>query len=370
MSRRVLDRIVRQAGWVALAAVAVGIAAVATGLGAGARSRTVGELIASWLFFAGIAAGAAAFRAFFRIVDARWARPLGVLGGIQVGFAPVAALVLVVVLASARSAPWVANATGWFGTRALVARELAANGVLFGLAYLWFRRRPGRPDAPRARAVAYCLVYAVVLSLWAFDFVLGPDPTWESTLVGPYVFTTAFIAGTGVVMLHGLAVGALGERERRDAAILVLALAIFWFYLFWSQVLTTWYANLPEEIGFALRRAVDGWGWVVIAVVALVFVAPFVGLIHPAGRRSSRLLGAVLVAQLAGLWLDFHLLVVPSLSAPGSAPLVPRDALIAVGMLGAFVLSVSPAVRRELALGREDSAQERGGANGREVQRA
>ncbi len=339
----------------AVGAVAVGLVAIATGLGPGAAPRTTGALIASWLFFAGLAAGASAFRAFFRIVPARWARPLSAISARLVAFFPAAAVVLALVLASAVRTPWVADPSGWLATRALVAREVGATALLFLLAWLGARR--GRSDAPpRALAVAYCLAYAVVLSIWAFDFVLGPDPVWGSTLVGPYLFMAAFLAGTGTLVLLALLVGALGQRERRDAGALVFALGIFWAYLFWSQFLTMWYANLPDEIGFGLRRAVDGWGWVVLAVIGLVFVLPFVALLHPAGRRSPRFLGAILVAQLVGLWLDCHLLVVPSLTPRGSAPLAWRDVLVALGMLGAFVLSVGPAIGRELRTARPAAA--------------
>ncbi|HEX9050414.1 MAG TPA: hypothetical protein VF841_07790 [Anaeromyxobacter sp.] len=343
----------RGAAVAASGAVVAGLAAAATGLGPAVAPRTTGALIASWLFFAGVVAGAAAFRAFFRIVDARWARPLAPLARLPAAFLPSAAVVLALILASAVRAPWVADARGWLGTRALVAREVAANAVLFALA--WLVLRPGRGRS-RALAVAYCLVYAVVLSIWAFDFVLGPDPVWGSTLAGPYVFMAAFLAGTGLVVFLGLALGVLGHRERRDAGALVFALGIFWAYLFWSQFLTLWYANLPDEIGFALRRAADGWGWVVLAVIGLVFVAPFVALLHPAGRRSPRFFGAIVAAQLAGLWLDFHLLVVPSLSPRGSPPLVWRDVLIGLGMLGAFVLSIAPAIGRELRARRPAAA--------------
>jgi hypothetical protein len=343
--REVEAGIGRRAAWFAAGAVVLGVAAVATGLGPGSGPRTVAALIASWLFFAGASAGATAFRAFFRVVDARWARSLGVLGGAQAAFAPAAAVVLVVILAWAGRAPWVADASGWLATRNLVVRQVAVNAVLLGLAYFWFRPRADRREPPsRAKAVAYCIVYSAALSAWAFDFVLGPDPVWGSTLIGPYVFMGAFLAGTSAVTLLAVATGAIAEKERRDAGAFVFALAIFWAYLFWSQFLTMWYANIPDEIAFGLRRAVDGWGWVVLAVIGLVFVVPFVGLLHPAGRRSSSFLGAVAVAQLVGLWLNCHLLVVPSLSARGTPPFALRDVAIALGMLGAFALSVAPAV--------------------------
>jgi hypothetical protein len=364
----------RRGAWAAVAAVAIGVAAVATGLGPDEAARTSGALVASWMFFAGIAAGAAAFRAFFRIVDARWARPLAPVAGALAGFAPAAVLLLAFVVSRVVVAPWVANASGWLAPRSLAVRELATGALLLGFAWLWFGERPGRREAPsRGAAVAYLLAYAAVLSVWGFDFVVGPDPVFASTLVGAHVFVGAFVAATGAVVLVGLAAGVLPEASRRDAGALVLALAIFWAYLFWSQFLTIWYANLPDEIGFALRRSVDGWGWVVLSAIGLVFAAPFVGLVHPAARRSRSFVGAILAAQLVGLWLDRHLLVVPSLSARGTPPIDLRDLAIAAGMLGVFVLSVAPGLGRALAPAGEpahDPGPAPDAAPGRQAQRA
>ena len=222
----------------------------------------------------------------------------------------------------------------------LGAREIGLALILFVVARLLLRSRTGGTKQPsRTVAVTYCLTYAVVLSVWAFDFVLGPDPIFESTIVGPYVFMAAFIAGTGLLTLLGLKGGALSEAQRRDAGALILALSIFWVYLFWSQYLTIWYGDLPQETAFALRRAQGGWGPVVLAVIGLVFAVPFLMLLNPRGRKSARVLEGVIVLQLVGLWLNCHLLVVPSLAAAGSSPITLRDVFIALGMLGGFVLS-------------------------------
>ncbi len=335
------------ARWGAIAAVVAGAAAFAIGVASGGAPRAFGVLIASWLFLAGAAMGAVAFRAIFRVIAARWAQPLAEIGGGLASFVPVAAALLVVILAGVRAAPWIPHPAGWLGTGALVVREVAVNAVLFGLAVAWFRRPAGGSGgiSPR-RAVTFSLAYAVVLSIWAFDFVLGPDPVAESTLVGPYLFMSAFTAGTDLVVLLGLRRGVLGERDRRDAASLVFALSVFWAYLFAAQFLTIWYGNLPEETGFALRRAVDGWLVVTLAVAALVWAIPFLGLLHPAGRRSPRLFAGILAGQLAGLWLNCQLLVVPSLAPRGTWPIGPRDLLIVAGMLGAFALSVARAPGR------------------------
>jgi len=159
------------------------------------------------------------------------------------------------------------------------------------------------------------------------------------------VFMSAFVAGTGVVTLLAIAGKKLSDSERADVGAFMLALSIFWGYLFWSQYLTIWYGNLPDEVNSALRRDAG----VVLTVVALVFAVPFVALLHPRSRSSPRILGGLVAVQLLGLWLNCHLLVVPSLAATGAAAVAPRDVLIGVGMLGAFALSSARTLRPVIA---------------------
>jgi hypothetical protein len=314
---------------VATIAVVAGAAAFATGLGEDDRARTYGTLAASWIFVAGVALGALAFRAMFTILGARWAQPMARLGGAALGFAPIALLVLLVITTGARA--WLQADSRWMSTSAVSSRELAVTAGLF-LCGFWSSRRA---------AVIYTIAFPIALSFWAFDLVLGADPVWESTMIGPLVFVLAFLGGTALVTLLAIGRGELDDAGRGDAAKLVFALSIFWAYLFWSQYLTIWYGNLPDEVGYALRRTEDGWGVVVLAVIGLVFALPFVTLLHPAGRRSALLLHALLALQLLGGWLECQLLIVPSLTARGEPALAVRDLLVALGLAGAFALSIA-----------------------------
>ncbi len=334
-----------RATWTAAGAVVLGVGAFVTGKGAVEATRTFGVFLAAWLFFAGLAMGAIAFRALFRVFGARWSRPLTDSAAGLSAFVPAAALLLLVVLAGAL--PRFATAAGWLSPASLIGRNVLLNAALFGFAWLRFRRPEGEAPPPTlSAAVGFLVLYGLVLSTWSFDFILGPDPIFGNTLIGPYLFTGAFLSGTALVTLMALARGSLSDRARRDAAALIFALAIFWVYLFCSQALTFWYGNLPDEVTWVLRRLTDGWTAVIWAVLLLVFALPFLGLLHPAGRRSPLVLAGVLAGQLVGLWLNCYLLVVPAFSPGGTSPFSVRDLLVSLGMLGIFVLAVAPALRK------------------------
>ncbi|HEU4734141.1 MAG TPA: hypothetical protein VFT22_39895, partial [Kofleriaceae bacterium] len=122
----------------ALIAIAAGVGALATGLGAAERPGTFGALIASWIFFTGLAAGALAFRALFRIIDAHWAQPMASLGGAMLGFAPVALGLLLVIVIAADLAPWLHADpdSAWMSAPAVAIRQLLATAALFGGGHL------------------------------------------------------------------------------------------------------------------------------------------------------------------------------------------------------------------------------------------
>jgi hypothetical protein len=73
------------------------------------------------------------------------------------------------------------------------------------------------------------------------------------------------IAATALVMvLHRNAPGFQGEITKsrmHDIGKMLFAFSIFWMYLFFSQYLVIWYANMPEETQFfeAPRLPVPWW---------------------------------------------------------------------------------------------------------------
>jgi len=334
-----------------LLAVAAGIVAFAWGTLGGNAPRTFGALIASWLFFAGAAMGALAFTAVLELSGARWAARLSAPASALTGFVPLAMVLLILIVAGLASwAPWFDRVSPgqafWLGVPFFAARELLGSVALFGFAYLGMRRGGGAvPEAREPRSsrtlVAFCLLFAVVLSCWAFDFILGPDPEWSSTLIGPHLFVGAAASGASMITLLGLASGRLEHKLRRDLGALVLTMSVLWGYLFWSQFLPIWYGNLPSEIAFVLRRMTGAWRFEAALVVLLSFVVPFVLLLGSRGKASARALAVATVAQLLGVWLERHLLVLPSLGLAGAGPFDLCGALVALGTLGAFVLTTA-----------------------------
>jgi hypothetical protein len=326
----------------AAAAVLAGALALAAAVAAGLAAPALAALAASWLFAAGCAAGGLAFAAAIRVTGGRWAASVLPAADASAGFfVPALALLALLALAARGFVPWIAEEQHRVAV-GLVVRQVAATAVLFWAGARFLGRVRRREDAPRvARAGAvYLFLYALVLSLWAFDFVIELDEGPSIAILPAFYFMGALLSGVAWVGLLTALRGADVPDARHDVGKLLFGLLVVWSYLLWSIFLPTWYANVPEESVALLARWRGGWKPVSVAVLVLVSAGPFWLLFaEPLKRRRGTLaLGAA--AVLVGLVAERFLLVVPSLALAPSAGAFALGGLVAAGVLGAFVLSV------------------------------
>jgi hypothetical protein len=326
----------------AAAAAALGVVALAAAAIAGVAAQAFAMLTASWLFCAGCAAGGLAFAAAIRVTGGRWASAVLPAADASAGFfAPALALLAVIALGAHAFVPWAHEHEGSLEL-GLVLRQLASTGVLFwaGARFLGrVRRREEQPRVVRAGA-AYLALYALVLSLWAYDFVVQLDEGPSIAIMPAFYFMGAFLSGVAWVGLVTALRGADDPDARHDIGKLLFGLLVLWTYLLWSIFLPTWYANVPEESEALLARWHGPWKPISLAVLVLVSAGPFWLLFAEPLKRRRGTLAAGAGAVLAGLVAERFLLVLPSLRLAPSVAAGALGALVAAGVLGAFVLAV------------------------------
>ena len=192
------------------------------------------------------------------------------------------------------------------------------------------------------------ITYAFVLSLVAFDLIMSLDPDWYSTLFGGYYFVGSFYSGIVALYLLSLVLGKRPElkewlhpRQFHDMGKLVMAFTLFTGYLFYAQFFVIWYANIPEETHYLIRRfRLAPWeqlGWLVLAMI--LFFPLFVLLSRRVKTRRPAMIALCLIV-LAGMWLERFILVVPSVWKGAGIPLGALEALITAGFLGLVLISV------------------------------
>lgn len=171
----------------------------------------------------------------------------------------------------------------------------------------------------RKFAPAFMAIFALVITLLAFDWVSGLTPEWYSDIFGVYLFAGGFLAalaGTTLGVAHLQGQGRL-EKVRRDhlynLGAFLFAFTVFWSYIGFAQYMLMWYANLPEEVVWYKVRLAGGWHPFTIALTVLHFIVPFFALVtrdakaHPG--RIKWVAGLMLTAHLMDLyWLIFPVL--------------------------------------------------------------
>lgn len=198
---------------------------------------------------------------------------------------------------------------------------------------------------PKLRKLAPAIVifYTITFSFFAWDFMMSLNPHWFSTLFGPFYFMGSFIAAIGCTIILSVLLKRylglneyLGQHHYWDMGKILQGFSLFWVYLMFSQFLPIWYANMPEETGFVIRRVVEEpfktFSWVVLTCC---FIFPFISLIPRTHKIVTPILVFISTVSFTGLFMDKLLLVVPSLADELSFGI--SYIMVTLGFMGAFI---------------------------------
>ncbi len=164
----------------------------------------------------------------------------------------------------------------------------------------------------------FLVLFAVTSSTSAWDWILSIDTHWFSTMIGWYVFASWFVSGMAAITLAVILLRENGylkmvtSEHLHDLGKFVFAFSIFWAYIWFSQFMLIYYANMPEEtIYFVERLSSDQYAPVFFVNLILNFFFPFLVLMTRDSKRHTVFLKLVCVVVLIGHWLDFYLMVTP-----------------------------------------------------------
>jgi hypothetical protein len=203
----------------------------------------------------------------------------------------------------------------------------------------------------RVYSTVFIILFAVTSSTAAWDWVLSIDTHWFSTMFGWYVFSSWFVAGLAAITLlivwlrqNGY-LTELNSSHLHDLGKYIFAFSIFWTYIWFSQFLLIYYANIPEETVYFVERLKSGrYAWVFFLNIILNFIFPFLVLMTRDSKRHTIFLKIVCTVILIGHWFDFYLMIMPgSLGENGGF------GLLEIGMAMIFAAGFIFVVLRSLA---------------------
>lgn len=317
--------------------------------------------LVNFLFWTGISQAGVVFSAMLYVTGARWGEPIRKIAEGMVAFLPVSLLLFPLLFWGLDTLfPWIHGSTTalhgtvaaervlWLHAPFHVVRDGIALLLLsvFSLVFVSYSLA-GRERTSRILSPILLILYGVVYTLLAFDLVMALDPHWISTLFGGYFFIGNFYVGLAAIAISTVLMRrrlSLDEKMTpslyHDLGKLIFGFSLFWFYLFFSQYLTIWYGNLPEETAYIIVRFKEfPWVYLSWAVLMLVWVIPFLALLGRNPKRNPLVLSLVSGFVVIGMWLERYVLVVPSLWHAEGFPLGWIELSITLSFLAAMLLT-------------------------------
>src|SRR5216684_3651911 len=197
----------------------------------------------------------------------------------------------------------------------------------------------------RKVAFASLPMFALFLTFGAFDWLMSLNYRWFSTMFGVYIF--AGTAGSSMSLLVLVITALRSAGYLKNVVTLehyhimgkwMLAFCVFWAYIGFSQYMLIWYANMPEETEYFIRRNTESWNALSLFLVIGRFFVPFAILLLQSIKKHPRQLCYVAAWILFMQMLDMYIIVLPALHGTGvHVSLWDFAALIAIGATLAFV---------------------------------
>jgi hypothetical protein len=346
-----------------LGAMALGV--VFSGIGAIIAQR---QFAFSWLFaftfFFTLCAGSLFWILVHHAVDAEWSvvvrRQLenvaSLLAVLALLFVPI--LLLAPVLyrwwtLTASADPLYAEKAPFLNAPFFVIRVVIYFTILIGAALLLrnFSVKQDQDGAARHTlrmrkiAVAGIPLFALSLTFAAFDWLMSLEYKWFSTMWGVYIFAGA--AGSSMSLLV-LVITALRSKGYLQSVVtiehyhimgkLMLAFCVFWAYIGFSQYMLIWYANIPEETSYFLRRNIESWNVLSTFLVIGRFFLPFPLLLLQGTKKRPGVLSAVAAWIVFMQLVDVYIIIMPMLHETGFTPhILDAVALLTIGSILALV---------------------------------
>lgn len=176
-------------------------------------------------------------------------------------------------------------------------------------------------------------------------WIMSIDAHWYSTMFSWYTFASVFVAGLSLIALYVVFLKNRGELEfvtnehLQDIGKFMFAFSIFWTYLWFSQYMLIWYANIPEETGYFKIRVQGPFRGIFFLNLFLNFLCPLLILMKKSPKRNWTLVTFMAVLIIFGHWIDFWQMVMPG-TLGSHAELMPFEFGIAALFVGIIMWRV------------------------------
>ncbi len=308
------------------------------------QNRPWAAFFVALLFFLGVTLLVLAFYAIQRVAQAGWSVVLfRVMEAITANMHYVSAIMLLFLIATAMHMnhlfPWmgegvvdptspnydaIIDGKKWYlNTPGWLIRSIFY--LLVWNAYRFFIRRDSiKQDNGDLKlhkrnyniSVIFLFLFMITESMMSWDWIMGIDPHWFSTLFGWYVLATFLVSALttiAFVTIYLRSKGALpfvNDSHIHDLAKYMFGFSVFWTYLWFAQFMLIWYADMPEETTYYLLRF-NEYKLPFLAMVGMNFIFPVLLLINSDFKSIPWFVVIGGVVILLGHYVDLFVMIMP-----------------------------------------------------------
>lgn len=187
------------------------------------------------------------------------------------------------------------------------------------------------------------ILYFLVFTLAAFDWIMSLEPEWHSTIFGAQLMMGQGIMTISFVML--VTVWLRGVEPLRsvakashinDLGNLMLAFVMLWTYMAFVQYLIIWNGNLREDNVWYVHRSAGWWPVLAAALAIIHFAVPFAILLSRGAKRNGAVMAGVASLLIVAHAGDCFWLVAPNFT-DGRDRLSWMDVAAVIGIGGVWL---------------------------------
>jgi hypothetical protein len=304
--------------------------------------RLMANLLLDGFFFFALGLGALFYLALAYATESGWYVYIKRMLEAQAGFVPLGALILLLIFivfvvtdgahvylwmdqAVVDDDPIISGKSAYLNKTFFLIRTIVYLAV-FTLFYRGFRKRSLQEDVEGGTAIhftnfkrgaLFLVFFAVFSSTFSWDWLMSIDVHWFSTLFGWYVFAGVWCSSMVVLMMlllylrgKGL-LPKLNDSHIHDIGKWIFATSFLWSYLFFSQFMLYWYANIPEEVIYYYERIHDH-KFLYFGMFLINFALPMLLLMSREAKRHTGILTTVGAFILLGHWIDVFVMIAPA----------------------------------------------------------
>ena len=330
-------------------------------------------------FFLTIALGGAVFISINRVANAGWDAAIRRVPEAMMSYLPIGAVAMLTLFFGRNSLYEGLRTVFGYGNNPMVFKNVWLStpffftrmAVFLGIWLLltWLLKRESRRQdqdgsldhtrKAKRYAAIFLAVFGLTFTFASFDWLMSIEPLFFSSIYAFYIIAGVLLSGFAAITIlvivlreRGLLPG-VSETHLHNLGKLVFGFSTFWAYIWLCQYLLIYYANLPEETIYYIRRMqTPGWKTLFFLNIFLNWLIPFVMLLSRSAKQSAGWLLSACVVILLGHWIDLYVLIFPAFEHNVLVSLV--DVAIVIGFASLFLQAFVGGLRKSALIPEND----------------